>query len=130
MPSVEILTWVLSGVLEHTWKHSDADGDRRVEPGTLQYLSAGSGIEHAERSASASEPVRVVQMWLAPAEPGGEPRYRVGGDSVGRLGAGGLRGSAGPDRHCGSRLPSCSSAGCRPAQRSTCRRRRTCICSC
>jgi quercetin 2,3-dioxygenase len=71
--SVEILTWVLSGVLEH----SDADGDRRVEPGTLQYLSAGTGIEHAERSASAGEPVRVVQMWLAPAEPGGEPCYRV-----------------------------------------------------
>jgi redox-sensitive bicupin YhaK (pirin superfamily) len=73
--SVEILTWVLSGVLEH----SNADGDRRVEPGTLQYLSAGSGIEHAERSASASEPVRVVQMWLVPAEPGGEPRYRAAG---------------------------------------------------
>jgi quercetin 2,3-dioxygenase len=71
--NVEILTWVLSGALEH----SDADGMRRLEPGTLQYLSAGSGIEHAERSASASEPVRVVQMWLAPAEPGGEPSYRA-----------------------------------------------------
>ncbi|MFL6163205.1 MAG: pirin family protein [Jatrophihabitantaceae bacterium] len=70
--AVEILTWVLSGTLEH----SDAEGDRRVGPGTLQYLSAGTGIEHAERSGSAAEPVRVVQMWLA-AEPGGEPRYQA-----------------------------------------------------
>jgi redox-sensitive bicupin YhaK (pirin superfamily) len=70
---LEILTWVLAGVLEH----ADAEGIRRVEAGTLQYLSAGSGIEHAERSGSAGEPVRVVQMWLAPAEPGGAPGYRA-----------------------------------------------------
>jgi quercetin 2,3-dioxygenase len=69
--SLEILTWVVSGTLEH----SDSHGDRLVRPGMLQYLSAASGIEHTERSASATEPVRLVQMWLAPAEPGGEPRH-------------------------------------------------------
>jgi len=71
--SVEILTWVLAGTLEHL----DAGGARLVRPGMLQFLSAGSGIEHTERSASATEPVRVVQLWLAAAEPGGEPRYRA-----------------------------------------------------
>ena len=71
--SVEILTWVLSGVLEHV----DATGNRLVRPGTLQYLSAGSGVEHAERSGSPVEPVRVVQMWLAAAEADGPPRYRT-----------------------------------------------------
>jgi redox-sensitive bicupin YhaK (pirin superfamily) len=71
--AVEILTWVLAGVLEHV----DSTGSRLVRPGSLQYLSAGSGIEHTERSGSPSEPVRVVQMWLAAAEPGGSPRYRT-----------------------------------------------------
>ncbi len=70
---VEILTWVLAGTLEHV----DASGNRLLRPGTLQYLSAGSGIEHAERSGSAVEPVRVVQMWLAPTGPAGVPSYRA-----------------------------------------------------
>jgi quercetin 2,3-dioxygenase len=77
--SVEILTWVLAGVLEHV----DATGSRLVRPGTLQYLSAGSGIEHVERSGSPVEPVRVVQLWLAAAEPGGEPRYQTADLSFG-----------------------------------------------
>lgn len=71
--AVEILTWVLAGTLEHV----DFSGSRLVRPGGLQYLSAGAGIDHVERSASATEPVRVVQMWLAPAEPGGEPEYQL-----------------------------------------------------
>ena len=81
---VEILTWVLAGVLEHV----DASGNRLVRPGTLQYLSAGSGIEHAERSASRVEPVRVVQMWLMPDRPDGAPHYRTADLSRGRGSAG------------------------------------------
>jgi quercetin 2,3-dioxygenase len=69
--SLEILTWVLAGTLEHV----DADGSRLVGAGMLQYLSAGAGIEHTERSGSAAEPVRVVQMWLTPSEPDGDPHY-------------------------------------------------------
>jgi redox-sensitive bicupin YhaK (pirin superfamily) len=71
--SVEILTWVLSGVLEHV----DEAGSRLVRPGTLQYLAAGSGIEHLERSGSPTAPVRVVQMWLATGQTGGSPEYRT-----------------------------------------------------
>jgi redox-sensitive bicupin YhaK (pirin superfamily) len=73
---VEIVTWVLAGVLEHVGL-TGLTGSRLVGPGTLQYLSAGSGIEHVERSGSPTEPVRVVQMWLAAAEPGGSPQYRT-----------------------------------------------------
>jgi redox-sensitive bicupin YhaK (pirin superfamily) len=69
--SLEILTWVLAGTLEHL----DAHGSRLVRAGMLQYLSAGAGIEHTERSGSVAEPVRVVQMWLTPTEPDGEPHY-------------------------------------------------------
>ena len=69
---LEILTWVLHGTLEH----EGPDGLNRVPAGRLQYLSTGAGLNHAERSGSDREPVRVVQMWLTgPAE--GPPLYRV-----------------------------------------------------
>jgi len=69
----EIVTWVLSGALEHR----DDDGrEATVGPGEVQVQSAGSGITHAE-VAGAGGPVRFVQAWLTPDEPGGEPSYAV-----------------------------------------------------
>lgn len=57
----DIVTWVLDGVLAH----EDSTGQRgEVTPGVAQRLSAGSGVTHAERNASASEPLRFVQMML------------------------------------------------------------------
>ncbi|MDO9377234.1 MAG: pirin family protein [Nocardioidaceae bacterium] len=62
---VEVVTWVLQGVL----RHEDSTGRRgELRPGQVQHLSAGSGVEHAERNASATEPLRYVQMELAPSE--------------------------------------------------------------
>ena len=58
---IEIVSWVLAGTL----RHEDSAG--RVElvgPGPVLYQSAGSGIEHTERNASATEALRFVQMWL------------------------------------------------------------------
>jgi redox-sensitive bicupin YhaK (pirin superfamily) len=58
---VEIVTWVLEGALHH----EDTTGHAgTVRPGTAQRLSAGSGAEHAERNASATEPLRFVQTML------------------------------------------------------------------
>ncbi len=69
----EILTWVLAGSL----LHEDQSGERTViSAGQLQYLSAGSGIRHTERSAAAGQPVHLVQMWLSPDTLGGEPDHR------------------------------------------------------
>lgn len=69
----EIVTWVLSGELEHR----DLDGRRvTVHPGEVQVQSAGAGITHAEL-AGAGGPVRFVQAWLTPDEPGGEPAYAL-----------------------------------------------------
>lgn len=57
----DIVTWVLDGVLAH----EDSTGQRgEVAPGLAQRLSAGSGVTHAERNASATEPLRFVQMML------------------------------------------------------------------
>ncbi len=58
---VEIVTWVLDGVLAH----EDTTGQGGlVRPGTAQRLSAGSGAEHAERNADPGEPLRFVQTML------------------------------------------------------------------
>jgi redox-sensitive bicupin YhaK (pirin superfamily) len=68
---VEIVTWVLDGALAH----EDTTGHRgTIQPGTAQRLSAGTGVQHAERNASPTEPLRFVQMMLA-SDHVDEPEY-------------------------------------------------------
>ncbi|MEH3032637.1 MAG: pirin family protein [Aeromicrobium erythreum] len=70
---VEIVTWVLEGVLAH----EDTTGHGgEVRPGTAQRLSAGSGAEHVERNGSTTAPLRFVQMMLA-SRHDAEPAYAV-----------------------------------------------------
>ncbi|MGW4165176.1 pirin family protein [Streptomyces sp. NPDC004788] len=69
----EIVTWVVEGELTHR----DSTGHATVVGrGDLQHLSAAAGVRHVERN-DGTEPLVFVQMWLAPAEPGGEPSYDV-----------------------------------------------------
>ncbi|WP_439029099.1 pirin family protein [Gordonia terrae] len=71
----EIVTWVLDGAVAHR----DSSGKSGViVPGVAQRMSAGRGITHSEANASTrtqDEDLRVVQMWIAPEHPGGEPDY-------------------------------------------------------
>jgi redox-sensitive bicupin YhaK (pirin superfamily) len=69
---MEILTYVLSGELEH----KDSMGNIGVvRPGGVQYLSAGTGIAHSEYNHSKAAPVHFVQMWVMPNGRGLKPRY-------------------------------------------------------
>ena len=69
---MEIVTWVLSGNLEHR----DSEGNHGVlYPGLAQRMSAGRGIRHSEMNASESEPVHFVQMWVLPDTAGVDPGY-------------------------------------------------------
>jgi redox-sensitive bicupin YhaK (pirin superfamily) len=69
---MEIVTYVLSGALEH--KDSLGHGEV-LRPGELQHMSAGSGIRHSEFNPSATEPVHLYQIWLLPRAAGLPPTY-------------------------------------------------------
>lgn len=70
---MEIVTWVLSGRLEH----SDSEGNRgELYPGLAQRMSAGTGIWHSEMNPSPSEGVHFVQMWVQPDTEGRAPGYQ------------------------------------------------------
>lgn len=71
--NMEIITVPLSGVL----KHKDSMGEKwlTVEAGEVQVMSAGTGIFHSEMNASASEDLRLFQIWITPNRMSVEPRY-------------------------------------------------------
>jgi quercetin 2,3-dioxygenase len=72
---LEIVTWVLEGVLVHT----DSTGAQHVvEAGRAQVLSAGTGIRHSELADRRSGACRFVQAWLAPSGSGATPAYVLG----------------------------------------------------
>lgn len=70
--NMEIVTYVLSGALEH--KDSLGSGEV-LRPGELQRMSAGRGIRHSEFNPSRTDPVHLYQIWLTPAREGLEPSY-------------------------------------------------------
>ena len=69
---MEILSFVLAGALEH---RDDAGHGAVLRPGEVQRMSAGRGVRHSEYNASTVEPVHLLQVWILPASPGGEPSY-------------------------------------------------------
>ena len=95
---MEIVTWVLSGRLEHR----DSEGNHGVLfPGLAQRMSAGTGIRHSEMNASATEPVHFVQMWVLPDTQGVAPGYEQS-DLNERLDKGGLVAIASGQGHEGA----------------------------
>jgi redox-sensitive bicupin YhaK (pirin superfamily) len=69
---MEIITYILAGALEH--KDSMGNG-RVIRTDDVQYMSAGTGVQHSEFNPSKSEPVHLLQIWIQPDRKGVKPHY-------------------------------------------------------
>ncbi len=83
---MEIVTYVLSGELEH----QDSTGNRGViHPGEVQVMSAGTGIVHSEYNHSQEKPLHLLQLWILPRTRGLKPHWEqrqfAPADRLGRL---------------------------------------------
>ena len=70
--NMEIVTIPFTGAL----KHKDSTGGEGViQAGDIQIMSAGTGVQHSEANASATDPVTLFQVWIFPKERNIKPRY-------------------------------------------------------
>lgn len=70
--NMEIITIPLEGGL----KHRDSMGNEAVVRfGEVQVMSAGTGIEHSEMNASATEQAKTLQLWIFSEKENVIPRY-------------------------------------------------------
>lgn len=69
---MEIVTYVISGTLEH----QDSLGNTGViRSGEVQLMSAGTGIMHSERNFHSEIPAHFLQIWIRPNQNSLEPTY-------------------------------------------------------
>jgi redox-sensitive bicupin YhaK (pirin superfamily) len=76
---MEIASIVLSGELTHR----EPDRALAVPAGSVQWMSAGDGIVHAETNPG-DVPARLLQIWIRPEHTGGTPRLSAAGPSPDR----------------------------------------------
>ena len=70
--NMEIISIPLEGALEH----KDNMGHTQViSQGDIQVMSAGTGIQHAERNKNNDKPVKFFQIWIFPNKQNVKPRY-------------------------------------------------------
>jgi redox-sensitive bicupin YhaK (pirin superfamily) len=70
--NMEIVTYVVHGELTHEDSMGNAETLGR---GSIQYMTAGTGVEHSEHNRNEETPMRCIQTWILPAEYGLKPNY-------------------------------------------------------
>ena len=69
---MEIITYVLSGAVEHR----DSLGNvGQIKAGEIQTMHAGTGMRHSEYNPSKTDDLRLFQIWLLPDTQGVKPGY-------------------------------------------------------
>ena len=69
---MEIVTYIVEGSLTHKDSMGTAE---TLGSGSVQYMTAGSGVRHSEHNLEADAPLRFIQMWLVPRRRGLTPEY-------------------------------------------------------
>ena len=70
--NMEIVTIPFTGALQHK---DSTGGQGIIKAGDVQIVSAGTGVQHSEANASATDPVTLFQVWVFPKERNIKPRY-------------------------------------------------------
>jgi quercetin 2,3-dioxygenase len=70
--NMEIVTIPFSGALQHK---DSTGGQGVIQAGDVQIMSAGTGVQHSEANASATDPVTLFQIWVFPKVDNIKPRY-------------------------------------------------------
>jgi quercetin 2,3-dioxygenase len=69
---MEIVTYILSGELTH----KDSMGtSETLSRGSIQFMTAGTGVEHEEHNLSKENDLRFIQTWIMPRKRGLKPNY-------------------------------------------------------
>jgi redox-sensitive bicupin YhaK (pirin superfamily) len=69
---MEIVTYMVDGVIEH---RDSLGHTEQITAGEVQRMTAGSGIAHSEYNASGDKPLRLLQIWIKPAQNNLPPSY-------------------------------------------------------
>ncbi len=70
--NMEIITIPLQGELQHK---DSTGGQGVIQQGDVQVMSAGTGVEHSEFNASATDSVNLFQLWIYPNKKDITPSY-------------------------------------------------------
>ncbi|MGA1864429.1 MAG: pirin family protein [bacterium] len=67
---IEIVTYCVEG----EFRHEDAHGKGSIlKKGCVHHSTVGKGLSHSEINNLQDKPIRFIQMWFFPSEPGHEP---------------------------------------------------------
>ena len=69
---MEIITYVLSGTVEH---QDSMRNKTQIHAGEVQTMSAGAGVLHSEYNPSKNDILELIQIWVMPKQKGGNPGY-------------------------------------------------------